>query len=171
MSTTTPETGAETTPETGAETGADEARRSTIGEVEQQVDVLARRIKRTLLDRASEVGEGLSPAGFMTLRHLVAFGPVRQVDLVERFASEKGAVSRLVQHLVEAGLAERSPDPDDRRAQRVAATDHAVAVLGELDRRWREGYRARLAPLGTDELQQLAELLGRYNAALEAPAD
>jgi len=149
-------------------------RAEAFARVESQVDVLARRLRRVLLHRSAELGEGVSPGGYLVLRHLIADGPSRQVDLVARFDSEKGAISRLVQHLVDAGLAERTPDPLDRRAQLVAATPDAVRRQGEVDARRREEYRARLHPMGTDELELLASLLNRYNEAAgcrpDAPA-
>ncbi len=149
----------------------DRRRRSeAFAHVESQVDVLARRLRRVLVHRAAELGGGVSPVGFLVLRQLVAEGPARQVDLVARFGSEKGAISRLVQQLVDAGLAERSPDPADGRAQLVAPTPEAVRRLGELDVRRREEYRARLGSLETGDLEQLATLLERYNEAVERPS-
>lgn len=151
------------------EGSAPQRRVEAFAQVESQVDVLARRLRRVLVHRAAELGDGISPAGYLVLRHLVAEGPCRQVDLVSQLDSEKGAISRLVQQLVDAGLAERSPDPADGRAQQVTATPAAVARHSRVDSRRREEYRARLEPMTTDELEQLAALLERYNAAAEHP--
>ncbi len=64
-------------------------------------------------------------------------GPRRASDLVELFSVDKGAVSRQVQALLELGLIERSPDPDDRRAAILAITDEGLASPGH-DRRLAE---------------------------------
>ena len=48
---------------------------------------------------------------------------------------DKGAVSRQVQHLVDLGLVDRQPDPDDGRATLLAASaDGAVARLADVSR-------------------------------------
>lgn len=148
-------------------TVVDDVRRGAVRAVESEVHVLGRRLRRALQERAAAVGSGLTPIGYLVLGHLVQTGPVRQVDLVDAFDLEKGAVSRLVQHLVEQGLVERTADLEDGRARRVNATDEAVRVLAEVDAGRRERYHARLADLGDDDLLQLATLLGRYNRAVE----
>lgn len=142
-------------------------RAEAVRAVESEVDVLGRRLRRAVQQRAAAVGSGLTPAGYLVLGHLDRVGPLRQVDLVTAFDLEKGAVSRLVQQLLADGLLERRPDPDDGRACRVAATPEASRVLAAVDAARRERYRAKVARLSTADLEQLADLLGRYNAAVE----
>lgn len=144
-----------------------EERARAVGQVEVEVQVLARRLRRVLHQRAAALGTGTSPLGYLALGRLVSHGPARQVDLVGVLGVEKGAVSRLVTHLEELGLVERRADPDDRRAWLVAATPEAERRLAEVDAERRRRYRARLADVSTADLVQLASLLGRYNAAVD----
>ncbi|MGI8696507.1 MAG: MarR family winged helix-turn-helix transcriptional regulator [Mycobacteriales bacterium] len=59
---------------------------------------------------------------FPLLARLCEDGPLRQSDLAERVHSDVSTVSRQVAHLVESGLVERTPDPADGRAARLAIT-------------------------------------------------
>ncbi|NYG57006.1 MarR family transcriptional regulator [Nocardioides perillae] len=144
-----------------------DARRAAVSQVEAEVLVLGRRLRRVLHQRAAALGPSLTPVGYLVLGRLVREGPARQVDLVATSGIEKGAVSRLVTQLEAAGLVERRADPDDRRACRVAATAAAEEAFARVDAERRERYLARLDALPIADLEQLAALLGRYNAAVE----
>ena len=90
--------------------------------------MLIRRIRRVIGERARAVHEDLQPASYLMLAWLASDGPGAGRRRWSRtFDIDKGAVSRQVQHLVDLGLVERTPDPDDGRATLVAASDDAVA--------------------------------------------
>lgn len=132
--------------------------------VEQQVAVLARRIRHVVAERAAMVDPALSPSGYLALAHLHRTGPARQGDLVDVLAVDKTVVSRVVQHLVERGLVERAPDPRDGRAHLLHLTAGATTALAQVDAARRASYSRRLAGWSTGELQRLAADLARYNA-------
>ena len=83
-------------------------------------------------ERARAVHDDLQPASYLMLSWLADEGPVRASSMVENFHIDKGAVSRQIQHLVDLGLVERTPDPDDGRATLVAASDDAVRRLADV---------------------------------------
>ena len=60
---------------------------------------------------------------YFILTHLAANGPMRGRTSPRPSAMDKGGVSRQVQALVDLGLVERRPDPEDRRAILLDATD------------------------------------------------
>lgn len=68
---------------------------------------------------------------------LVASGPPLRVGAVaERIGASHPSASRLVGRLESAGLVQQDPDPGDRRASRVRATDEGRRVVASvLDRR------------------------------------
>ena len=84
-----------------------------------------RRVRRALSERAALVHPSLQPSSYVMLAHLIEAGPRRSSDIAEAFDLDKGAVSRQVQHLVELGLVERTPDPADGRATILTATTEA----------------------------------------------
>ena len=135
--------------------------------VEEQVQVLMRRIKRVIGERAAEVHPDLQPSSFIILGWLAENGPARGSSLVCQFHIDKGAISRQVQHLLDLGLAEREPDPADGRATLVSVSADAVAKLeavADERRRWLDG---RLSDWSEEQLALMVELLGRYNEALD----
>ena len=91
--------------------------------LEHEMGVLVRRIRRLIAERARLVHPDLSPVGYSMLVALNDSGPRRASDLVDLFSIDKGAVSRQVGSLLELGLIERSPDPEDRRAAILAITE------------------------------------------------
>jgi DNA-binding MarR family transcriptional regulator len=137
--------------------------------LEHEIGTLLRRIRRGLTARAVEVHPDLNPTSYMLLTTLSEHGPCRAADLADMFALDKGSVSRVVHQLLELGLIERSPDPADGRASILSATDTAVRRLVEVRADRREHFDDRLDDWEPQEIEDLAERLGRFNQALSDP--
>jgi len=75
------------------------------------------------------LGCGLSMARTKVLRRLHEQGPTRQNVLAADFGLSPHSITDLVDGLERLGLAERRPDPTDRRAKLVAITDAGEAGL------------------------------------------
>ncbi len=139
----------------------------TLRDLEHEMGVLVRRIRRVIAERARMLHPDLSPVAYSMLMALNDTGTSRASDLVEMFSIDKGAVSRQVQTLLELGLIERSPDPDDRRALILAITDEGRRRLAKISAARREQVGARLHDWSEQELRSFVSSLARYNAALE----
>jgi DNA-binding MarR family transcriptional regulator len=111
---------------------------------------------------------GLTINDYEALLHLAKAedGRMRRVDLAERLILTASGVTRLLDGLEAAGLVERASCASDRRV--------TYAVLTETGRtKLRESSKSHIADVRTffeerysgDELQQLAELLGRLPGA------
>lgn len=143
---------------------------STRGEdlrtIEAEVGQLIRRVKRVMAERALEVHPELHPMTYFLLTHLATQGPLRGADLSGAFGMDKGGVSRQVQALVDLGLVERKPDPEDRRAILLDATEEGRRRLDEVSAQRRDRFDERLAEWSDDELAHFARQLAAYNQAL-----
>jgi DNA-binding MarR family transcriptional regulator len=87
-------------------------------------------------------------------------------ELARRAQITKQSMAELVAHLERHGYVERVPDPADRRAKLVHATDrgrevYAIAreFVSDTEREW-------TARLGEDKMRQLRELLEELNEGL-----
>jgi len=74
-------------------------------------------------------GCGLSLARTKVLRRLHEQGPTRQNVLAADLGLAPHSITDIVDGLERAGMAERRPDPTDRRAKLVAITDAGEAGL------------------------------------------
>lgn len=147
-------------------------RADSLQRLEQEVAVMVRRIRRVLAERALAVHPDLQPAALLLLGYVAADGPLRSSALVSTFNMDKGAISRHVQHMVELGLLERTPDPCDGRASLLGVTDEGARRLAVVDRARRGLLGERLAGWSETELDTFVGLLARYNADLnQAEAD
>ncbi|MDN4171623.1 MarR family transcriptional regulator [Nocardioides sp. SOB77] len=141
-------------------------RDDSLRRLEQEVGVLIRRVRRVIGERARAVHADLQPASYLMLGYLASHGPVRASVVAEVFGIDKGAISRQVQHLMELGLLDRSPDPNDGRATLLAASEDAVRRLDEVAAMRREYLDERLGDWSDDDLADFAGTLARYNATL-----
>ena len=134
--------------------------------IEAEVGTLIRRVKRVMGERAREVHPELHPMTYFMLTHLATHGPLRGADLADAFGMDKGGVSRQVQSLVDLGLVERKPAPEDRRAILLDATDDGRERLDAMSRSRRDRFDGRLAEWTDEELSSFAAQLSAYNRAL-----
>ena len=141
-------------------------RNDDLRRIETEVGALIRRVKRVMAERALEVHPDLHPMTYFILMHLAASGPLRGADLSDAFGMDKGGVSRQVQALVDLGLVERQPDPEDRRAILLDATAEGRERLSAVSRHRSDRFDARLSGWTDEELTTFAARLAAYNQAL-----
>lgn len=91
---------------------------------------ITRMMRRAFQNRMD--GSDLTLAQARVLVHVARREGLRQIELAELLEVQPITLARLIDQLVMAGLVERRPDPDDRRAYRIhlqaAATPHLLAI-------------------------------------------
>jgi len=147
-------------------TEQDSRRIEHLRDLEQEVGVLIRRVRRVIGERSRAVHAQLQPASYLMLGYLVSEGPMRASAMAEAFDIDKGAISRQIGHLEELGLVERTPDPEDGRASLVSASAEAVRRLEDVANDRRRWVSEQLADWPEERLALLAGELASYNEAL-----
>lgn len=120
--------------------------------------------------RAEYPWERLPMAQVELLQRLADEPDLRITDLAQRHRLANNTVSNLVQQMVQAGLVERRPDSDDRRAVTIALTEHGVQLLrGWLDANGRrlEAALADLTPVDRHAIIAALPAWGRLVERLE----
>lgn len=121
--------------------------------------LVARRLRHQ--SREALAPWGIAPSHLRALGVLLRHGPLRAGTLAEHLHIAPRSATEVVDALVERGLVERRPDPADRRATQVAATDRG-AELGRAVRAARAAEADRVfAALDEAERAELARLLRR----------
>lgn len=141
-------------------------RDDALQQIEHELGVLLRRARRVVGQRAMEVHPDLQAGAYLMLAHVRRHGPLRAAALCEQFDLDKAAVSRQVQHLLDLGLVDRTPDPEDGRATLIGITADGAKRLCWVGKQRRRGMDERLTDWSTTELTDLAAVLERYNDAL-----
>jgi DNA-binding MarR family transcriptional regulator len=91
---------------------------------------------------------------------------MRPSDLAAGLRVTKQALNYLLGDLERLGYLERRPDPDDRRARRIALTNRGRALIPVIRDAVSETERKWAAALGKDRFAQLRELLLELNEVL-----
>ncbi len=96
---------------------------------------------------------GLSRTEWECLDVLDAEGPMAAGQLAEHTGLTTGAITGIVDRLVEQRLVTRQRDPNDRRRVIVTPSPERFAELGELVQPLLEGLQAWLKPYSDEELR------------------
>lgn len=142
---------------------------SPTGRLVRALDDLAR-VQRESAGRIARDLD-LPRASFGVLRMLDRCGPVQLGDVAARLRVDLSVASRQVSHLVDAGLARRTVDDDDRRARTVELTDGGRDVLRRAHELIEAMSAATFADWTADELTAAAAHIDRVTAAVAASHD
>ena len=87
------------------------------------------------------------PRGYQVLSAAAQGAVSSQLALAQHLGVDRTVMTYLIDDLEAAKLIERRPDPADRRARRVVATQLGTELLATLDERLRAAEAQLLAPL------------------------
>jgi DNA-binding MarR family transcriptional regulator len=99
---------------------------------------------------------GLSAPRLSALSVIVFAGPLSLADLAKAEQVKAPTMSRIVDGLVQSGLATRDPDPANRRMVRIAATEEGTKLLHAGRERRVRALTQRLHRLADSEQRALA---------------
>lgn len=114
---------------------------------------MTRAVRRLRMERSSDQ---ISDGQYSVLAALDLHGPMTPSALADHQKVANPPMSRLVNALVEAGLARRDDHPTDGRQVLVSLTDAGRAEVKETRRRRNEWLAARLAQMTPEERAVLA---------------
>lgn len=106
--------------------------------------------------RREDAHTGISPPRLSALSALVIGGPTSLAELAAAEEVKAPTMSRIVEGLVEDGLATREPHPGNRRKVRIAATEEGRRRLEQGRERRVRALRERLRRLADSEQRALA---------------
>ncbi len=127
------------------------------------------RMFRAVNEAMSECG--LSMARTKVLRRLHEQGPTRQSVLAADFELSPHSITDIVDGLERHGLAERRPDPADRRAKLVAITDAGEASLDVANATWERVLTQIFGALDEADRVTLLRLLASLDEAAQTATD
>jgi DNA-binding MarR family transcriptional regulator len=136
----------------------------------QLLDVLGRIVRRlTRLSGGLDEGPALTATQRVALiETFEAAEPIRLHDLAVRLGVTAPTASRAVDGLVEHGVLERRPDPDDRRAVRISLTTEGRSLVEERKSRVLAAFLPAAATMSSVDQERLIELLTELDGALTA---
>jgi DNA-binding MarR family transcriptional regulator len=109
----------------------------------------------------------LERAAYGLLGRIASGGPGRLSTLAADMCVDLSTVSRQVAALEAAGLVRRAPDPADRRASLIEATETGAEVFARNRDKWIAALRHLLSDWTPAERREFARLFARLNDAME----
>ena len=111
--------------------------------------------------RQRQPGDAIDYSAFPILKLLTHQGPMRLSALAQVLGLDASTVSRHARQLEDKGLLERTEDPDDGRASRVAASELGAACLSAAFRTRRGVLTHALEDFSEEERETLRLMLHR----------
>lgn len=136
-----------------------ESRDAAIGRLEQELGGVIGRIRASWRDAAAQVHPDLQPLGYQVLTSIATGKATSAGAIIERLQTDKSAVSRQVRQLEQLGLVESVPDPEDRRARVLVATELAQERVALARSRYEGRIGERLRNWTAADLDHFADLL------------
>ena len=121
-------------------------------------------IARTARRLRQQAGEELSPSQAAALATIDRHGPLTPSELATRERIQRPTATRVIARLEEAGLVDRTSDPDDRRSCLVGIAPEGRRLLARVRTRKDAYLSRRLRDLDADEratLDRAAAILER----------
>jgi MarR family transcriptional regulator, 2-MHQ and catechol-resistance regulon repressor len=119
-------------------------------------------------DRRVLAAADLTPLEFAVLRRLDTDAGQRLIDVGAELLCVKSTITRVIDRLERAQLVTRTPDPNDRRAQRVTLTLQGIVVRDQAIDLHNQAVERRMNCLSTDEQALLSDLLAKLRDGLAA---
>ena len=141
----------------------------TLEQFVDEVDRLSRRLMRNMecCDRMLVVTCELTAAQAYALLTIEERGPATMNELATEMRLHGTTMTRMVDALVDKGLAERGQDPEDRRIVRVSLTPRGQETVETLRELKRQFLATAFAQLSEDERAAVLKALGRLTSTAE----
>lgn len=123
--------------------------------------------KYQCLDRNEICCYGISVAQCYALRAIAENPRITMNRLADALSLTVSTITRIVDQLVEKGLARRIPDPQDRRVCRAELTPRGRALLQRIERELLERERAVLARMMPSERAAVVQALRELSHAVD----
>src|SRR3954451_13952032 len=134
----------------------------------RQIGLFFRRAERFHHDvHLDHAGKPLERAAYGVLGRIASGGPERLSTLAKDICVDLSTISRQVAALEAAGLVRRTPDPGDRRASLIEATQTGAEVFAQNREKWLGALRDLLCDWTAAERQEFARLFARLNQAMD----
>ncbi|MFC0625973.1 MarR family winged helix-turn-helix transcriptional regulator [Kribbella deserti] len=121
--------------------------------------------------RARQPGDAVDHSLHIVLFQLKCTGAIRLSDLAAKVEVDASTMSRHIRSLEQAGLVQRSPDPNDGRATRVELTEHGLVQFEAASKRRQELLTQAMAGWDIDDIKTFERLMSRFADGVNNVAD
>ena len=111
---------------------------------------------------------GLSNSQYRVLELLCENDGQKLTELSDKMLVARSTITRIIDQVEGAGLVERTPDPEDRRAQRAILTTAGEDLFQRARQAHSDSLEGRFAALDSAEQMQLTTLLDKLGDNLRA---
>jgi DNA-binding MarR family transcriptional regulator len=140
---------------------------TTLTDLAARLRMAVVRTSRRLRQEAAGSGADLTPTAVSALATVERHGPLTPSELARIERIKRPTATRILRVLLEAGLVDRAPDPDDRRSALVSATAAGRERLRRVRGRKNAYLARRMHDLPAEDLHTLEQAVTILEQMLE----
>lgn len=140
---------------------------TSVPAVEEQLGLMVRSFKQFWIRAAADLHPQLQPLGYGVLVLLTKGGPQPMASVADRMNVDKAVLSRQVRQLIDLGLVEIEPDPQDGRARILQVPAEVEAAVAAQRRRSASPVGTELATWSDEDLSTFSALMARLLSAAD----
>ncbi len=124
--------------------------------------------KNRLAEAFGQRGLDFAPTQLKVLRLINQMSPCTAQALAQTLGRDKAQVTRLLQELVNAGVLEKVPNPDDKRSQLLHLTAQGNVLYQQMLEAEQEVLESMSESVRDQDAEAFSQLLERVSTALKA---
>ncbi|WP_028022391.1 MarR family winged helix-turn-helix transcriptional regulator [Enterovibrio calviensis] len=93
---------------------------------------LAHALKRKMIESIEELELGIAPMNVRVLKIIRVKKNITAIDIAHLLNRDKAQVTRLLNALIEQGLIQKEPNPEDKRSQCLRLTNSGEQILKQI---------------------------------------
>ncbi|MFC1432684.1 MarR family winged helix-turn-helix transcriptional regulator [Streptacidiphilus sp. N1-3] len=164
---TTPDRASDRAPAGASDRATEDDGAVLFDRLQYQVAILARRVEQVRIGGVGDQRNSMDRAAFLLLHRLDRTGAVGVKALATAMGIDSSTVTRQVAPLVETGLVDRVPNPDDGRAVLLELSPRGRVRLEEVRASRQLLMRRLVADWPQPDQEQFCALLTRFNEAMQ----
>lgn len=133
--------------------------------LESELSSMFHRAKAHMKEAAESFDPPLPTATYTLLSYMVKNGPARAHELAEAFGADAATVSRHLRAMVDQGLLQRTPDPEDGRSYILKVSEKAAEQWNASFEKSQEIVRSLVKTWSEKDGERFTEFLSRLTHA------
>lgn len=111
-------------------------------------------LKRKMHEKVEKLDLGITPMHVRVIKIIHRKSPCTANDISQFLSRDKAQVTRLLSSLIDLGLIEKKPNPEDKRSQLLSITESGAEILNQIEDIDADIFQQMCGDISEEDLKQ-----------------